>query len=58
MLFFLHNYGNQITNSIGSTSEAITTNDAYLFSTNYVIWFNPYFRVTGFFVSGCYLSIV
>jgi hypothetical protein len=34
--YFLHNYGSHKTNSIGSTSNAIITNFANLFSTSVV----------------------
>ena len=35
--------------SIGSTSWAITTRRAFLFSTNAVTWLMPYFTLMGFF---------
>merc|ERR1719215_1633102 len=46
--FLRHKAGNQQTNSIGSTSCAITTRLADLFSTKVVTWFKPYFNTCGF----------
>ena len=40
--------GSHTTSSIGSTSWAMTTRRAFLFSTSQVIWLIPYFRLTGF----------
>jgi len=41
---------------MGSTLSAITTNLAYLFSTNVVMWFNPNLTCIGFFPSTYFLS--
>merc|ERR1719321_73387 len=46
--FLRHRAGSQHTISIGSTSCAMTTSFAVLFSTNVVTWLRPYFRTTGF----------
>jgi len=44
---FLQSCGNHKTNSIGSTSWAITTSLASPLSTKEVTWFNPNFNTTG-----------
>lgn len=46
----LHRVGSQITNSIGSTSWAMTTSLAFFSSTNLVMWLSPYLRTTGLLV--------
>jgi hypothetical protein len=43
----LHKVGKNNTVSMGSTSLAIITNFAFFCSIKYVMWFNPYLRVTG-----------
>merc|ERR1719424_2637253 len=48
--FLRQSAGNQQTSSMGSTSWAMMTNLAALFSTKVVTWFNPYFNTTGFLV--------
>merc|ERR1740130_2579757 len=48
--FLRQSAGNQHTSSIGSTSWAITTSLAALFSTSVVTWLRPYFTTTGFLV--------
>jgi hypothetical protein len=48
---FLHSWGNQSTNSIGSTLLAMTTNLAFLYSTSLVTWLRPNLRTNGFAVS-------
>merc|ERR1719424_2231041 len=48
--FLRQSAGNQQTSSMGSTSWAMMTNLATLFSTKVVTWFNPYFNTTGFLV--------
>merc|ERR1719198_647519 len=46
--FLRHSAGSQHTISIGSTSWAMTTSLAVLFSTRVVTWLRPYFKTTGF----------
>merc|ERR1719316_343532 len=53
---FLQSDGNHKTNSIGSTSWAMTTNLASPLSTNEVTWLSPNFRTTGFLVSASFPS--
>merc|ERR1711981_95459 len=48
---FLQSCGSHKTNSIGSTSWAMTTNLASPASTNEVTWLSPNFRKVGFLVS-------
>ncbi len=48
---FLQSWGSQSTNSMGSTSNAITTNLASLFSIKVVTWFRPNFKTLGFWES-------
>merc|ERR1719473_375456 len=47
--FFRHKAGSQQTSSTGSTSCAMTTNFAALFSTSVVTWLSPYLITCGFF---------
>merc|ERR1719476_369738 len=46
--FLRHKAGNQQTISMGSTSWAMTTSLAALFSMRVVTWFKPYLRTVGF----------
>merc|ERR1719424_1494212 len=48
--FLRQSAGNQQTSSMGSTSWAMMTSLADLFSTSVVTWLRPYFNTTGFLV--------
>ncbi|GMC39807.1 unnamed protein product [Saccharomyces cerevisiae] len=50
---FLHKAGRKTTNSIGSTSLAIKTNLAFLFSIKETTWFKPYLTAYGFGEASC-----
>lgn len=48
--YYIQSDGNHITNSIGSTSWAITTSLAFFYSTRVVTWLRPNLIIYGFLV--------